>query len=162
MVGMRHWDDGAVIAAPVDAVFAFLDDHARLAAHMSRSSWMMGGGRMELSVDAGGGQVVGSHIRLDGTVLGVRLALDEVVTRREPPVEKVWETVGAPRLLVVGPYIMGFRLAPRDGATDLRLFIDYDLPETNQWLGQLFGGVYARWCVGEMLTAVRRHFAPHP
>jgi hypothetical protein len=86
---------------------------------MSKSSWMMGGGRMLVSTDKGHGQVVGSHIRLDGRVFGIHLTVDEVVVRRVPPVEKTWETVGTPRLLVIGPYLMGIQIAP--GAVGSRL-----------------------------------------
>jgi hypothetical protein len=97
------------IAATPEEVFAFIDDHSQFASHMSQSSWMMGGGRMLVDVDAARGQAVGSHIRLSGKVFGVRLFLDEVVTRRNPPTDKVWETVGIPRLLVIGSYRMGCR-----------------------------------------------------
>lgn len=159
MPWMHHWNDGAVIPAPAEAIFAVLDDHMRLAAHMSRSSWMMAGGRMVVSTDTGGGRSVGSHVRMAGTVLGVRITLDEVVTRRDPPREKVWETVGTPRLLVIGVYRMGFSLAEQPGGTVVRIFIDWDLPGAHVWLGRLFGGVYARWCVRAMLAEARRAFA---
>jgi len=29
---------------------------------------------------------------------------------------------------------------------------------TNVWLGQLFSGVYAKWCVQQMIKGVRNHF----
>ena len=44
---------------------------------------------------------------MNGRILGLKLSLDEVVTERDPPARKVWETVGVPRLLVIGPYRMG-------------------------------------------------------
>jgi len=87
------------------------------------------------------------------------LSLDEVVTRRVPPTEKVWETVGVPRLLVVGSYRMGFRIAADGAQSRLNVFIDYDLPGGGtRWLGQLFGSLYARWCVKQMLDGTARHF----
>lgn len=148
------------IAARPDAVFAFLDDHRQLASHMERGGWRMGGGSMTTTLDEGGGQVVGSHIRMQGRVLGVRLELDEVVSRREPPWRKEWTTVGTPRLLVVGPYTMRADLSEtRDGAgTSLRVGIEYALPERQAWLGRLFGRAYARWCVRQMAGDVAAHF----
>ena len=72
----RHYDDSVLIpAAPVE-VFGFIDDHARLSSHMNKSSWMMGGGRMNTSIDAGRGQETGSHIRMSGKVFGITLSLD--------------------------------------------------------------------------------------
>ena len=120
---------------------------------------MMAGARMRTELDDAKGQAVGSHIRLSGKVLGFRLLLDEVVTRREPPTEKTWETVGVPRLLVVGSYRMGFRISSDGTQSRLNVFIDYELPVgRTRWLGQLFGSFYARWCVKQMLDGTARHF----
>ena len=154
----RHYEVSVSVAAPPAQVFAFADDHASFSSHMNKSSWMMGGGRMEVVLDEGRGQKVGSHIRLQGRVFGLSLSLDEVVTRHEPPRAKTWETVGTPRLLVVGDYWMGFELQPQGNGTVLRVFIDYDLPAKNAWLGRLFGGMYAQWCVRQMIGGVHTHF----
>lgn len=116
---------------------------------------------MSVEADEANGQAVGSHIRMGGRVLGLRLSLDEVVTRRDPPSDKVWETVGTPRLLVIGAYRMGVHIEPEGGGSRLQVFIDYDLPTgwATYWLGRLFGGVYARWCVRQMLTGASARFA---
>ncbi len=155
----RHHEETATIEATPAEVFAYLDNPKRLASHMGKSSSLMGGGRMDVSIDEGGGQKIGSHIRLDGTAFGLRVFLDEVVTRREPPLEKQWQTIGAHRLLVIGDYKMGFNLEPAGTRSKLRIFIDYDLPHANTWLGTLFAGFYAKWCVGMMLNDARAHFA---
>ena len=42
-----HFEASAFVTAPVDSVFAYVDDPAQLSAHMGKSSWMMGGGRMQ-------------------------------------------------------------------------------------------------------------------
>ena len=158
----RHREGVALIAGTPDEVFAFADDHARFASHMSESSWMMGGSRMLVEVDGAGGRAVGSHIRLSANVLGLRLFLDEVVTRRSPPTEKVWETVGTPRLLVIGSYRMGIEIRPENRGSRLRVFIDYDLPTGwSSWLGLLFGGFYAGWCVKQMLAGTSARFSAH-
>ena len=156
----RHRESAALIGAPPQEVFAFVDDHARFSSHMSQSSWMMGGGRMSIDMDAAKGQAVGSHIRLGGTVFGIRLSLDEVVTHRTPPTDKVWETVGTPRLLVIGSYTMGIQITPENDGSHLRVFIEYDLPTgwAAHWLGFLFGGLYARWCVEQMIAGASKHF----
>ena len=152
-MGRRHKEGSVLIAASPEIVFAYVDDHSHLSSHMSESSWMMGGGGMGVELDAAKGQAVGSHIRLSGNVFGIRLFLDEVVTRRNPRREKVWETVGPPRLLVIGSYSMGLELKRENSNSRLRVFIDYDLPTGRAawWLGRLFGGTYATWCVDQML-----------
>jgi transketolase C-terminal domain/subunit len=76
----RHEESSAVISARPESVFAALDDHARLSSHMSRSSWQMGGGKMQTIVDRQQGRSVGSHIILQGSVLGISLFVEEAVT----------------------------------------------------------------------------------
>ena len=156
----RHVEATAIVDAAPETVFVFVDDHARFSSHMGESSWMMAGSRMSMDLDAARGRAVGSHIRLSGRVLGVRLFLDEVVTRRDPPLEKVWQTVGLLRLLIIGHYTMGLAIARDPGGSRLRVFIDYELPSRRgtRWLGHLLGGVYARWCVNQMVEGVVTHF----
>ena len=149
----HHHESAAFVQASAENVFALIDDHARLSSHMTKASWKMGGGRMAIELDQGAGQCIGSRIRLTGRVFGIRIELEEVVTEREPPRSKVWETTVPPRLLVIGHYRMGFEIAPeRDGAR-LRVFIDYALPEAApaRWLGYLLGRHYARWCTERMV-----------
>jgi polyketide cyclase/dehydrase/lipid transport protein len=157
----RHHESSALVAAPVERVFAHLDDHSRLSAHMSSSSWMMGGGSMSVEVDEGGGRKVGSRIRLAGTACGVALSVEEIVTEHQPPYAKKWETIGTPRLLVIGPYRMGFELWPRGEQARLRVFIDYELPTglVGHWLGRLVGGLYASWCTQQMVKDAVRFFS---
>jgi hypothetical protein len=112
-----HHRSKAVVAASPEVLFAALDEHKRLAGHMEKPSLMMAG------VDAhhdgytarpGGGL----HHPMAGQVLGLKLALDEVVTERQPPFKKTWETCGQPRLLIIDGYRMGFTVTPRPGGLE--------------------------------------------
>ena len=155
-----HDESTALARAPVDRVFAHLDDPKALSAHMGESSMMMMGSRMSIDVDADGGRVVGSKIRMDGRMMGIPLSLEEAITERRVPTRKVWETIGTPKLLVIAHYRMGFELTPRSDSTLVRVFIDYGLPTDApaSWLGHLLGGVYARWCTKQMTDDAARHF----
>ena len=149
------------VPAVAESVFAFVDDHSRLSSHMSDRSWMMGGGRMSLEMDAGHGKGIGSRLRLHGKAFGISLSLEEVVTERVPPLRKVWETVGEPKLLVVGSYRMGVQIAGRGATSELCVFIEYNLPARApwRWMGQLFGRRYASWCTARMANDALRHFS---
>lgn len=142
-------------------VFTYADDHRNFSAHMSESSWMMGGGKMVTETDENKGQKVGSHIKMAGKVFGVELFLDEVIIQHDPPIKKVWETVGNINLLVIDHYQLGFELTPKSDSLEFKVFIDYNLPKSwkTQWLGYFFGGMYAKWCVRQMTNGVRNHFA---
>jgi hypothetical protein len=156
----RHREASAAIPAAAEALFEWLDDPARLGGHMSESSPMMGGGRMGYIFDAARGQSVGSVIRMDGQAFGLSLSLEEVVVERTPPRRKVWRTIGHPRLIIIGAYEMGFEITPQDDLkAELRIWIDYELPERG--LGRRtprLAGLYARWCVRQMVADAARHF----
>ena len=155
-----HHQKEAIIPALQAEVFAYLDDQTRLAAHMEKRSMMMLGGRMTYDFDARKGRAVGSVVRMSGHFLGLSLVVVEVVTERTPPASKTWETRGPQRLLIIDSYVMGFETRAITGRTSTRVYIDYRLPSSlpGRWVGLLFAGFYARWCVSRMLDDASRHF----
>lgn len=163
-----HWDrhkevDITVAAAP-EAAFAFLDDQLAVGRHMSGGSAMMMGGRMSYELDGQLGRAVGSVIRMTGSMLGVRLAVQEVVTERVSPVRKVWATVGPQRMIVMSSYRMGFDISSSWRGAQVRMFIDFCLPRRGlpRLLGWLTGDYYARWCLLQMGNALQSRFSESP
>jgi hypothetical protein len=156
----RHEQATALVGGSPEAVFAHLDDPRALGAHMNERSAMMMGGRMTYDLDTAHGQAVGSVIRMRGAMLGLALAVEEVVVERAPPVRKVWETRGPQRLVVIEAYRMGFEITPDGAGTRLLVFIDYSIPSTGLWrlLGWLSARSYARWCVRQMSRSAVAHF----
>lgn len=155
-----HAEAEGDLHADVDRAFTWLDDHRNLASHMDRPRSAMGGGQMHLDLDARGGHAVGSRMRLAGTFLGLSLDAETCVTQREPPRRKVWETVGDPRLLVIGRYRMGFELTQESAAgSRLRVFIDYALPQgpLAKLAARPIASMYARWCTSQMVRDAVRH-----
>lgn len=123
-----HREASATVVSPVVKVFAALDDHKRLAGHMSKPSLMMAGTTMAIEIDQFEGKAVGSEIRLRGRVFGIPIFVVEKVVEYTAPFRKVWQTTTEPRLLLIGSYRMGFELMPQAQATVLRVWIDYALP----------------------------------
>lgn len=160
----HHHETIINVAASPEDVFAFVDDHAKLSAHMNKRSWMMAGSRMSVETDAQHGKAVGSKIRMSGSILGLTLALEESVIERSPPWRKVWETIGTPQLVVVGPYRMGVQIKPNGEDSELQVSIDYMLPTSGvgRWLGKAFGRSYARWCTEKMANDTRQFFESRP
>ena len=115
---------------------------------------------MTLEFDASKGRAVGAFIRLTGRVLGIPLSVEEVVTERNPPQRKVWNTIGGPQLMVIGAYRMGYEITAKSPSSHLRVFIDYGLPNgpISYWLGRLFGNIYAGWCARRMTKDAATHF----
>jgi hypothetical protein len=148
------------IAVEPELVFDYLDNHANLSSHMSRRSWMMLGTKMNLFMDDCGAKTLGSRFGFSGKVFGLPLRVEQRVVERRPPSIKSWETVGEPRLWVIGSYRMGFEISPAVRGVRLAVFLDYDLPTAGMpWLlGQLFGRAYGRWCVARMVSDAAAHF----
>ncbi|MFZ5683404.1 MAG: SRPBCC family protein [Pseudomonadota bacterium] len=141
----------ALVAASPEVLFDWLDDPARLGAHMTGSSVMMGGGAMSYEFDNDEGRALGSRIKMDGQAFGIDLSLEEVITQREPPSRKSWRTVGQPRLVVLGGYDMGFDIRPVGGGFRLRVWIDMDCPSGGSegvsrcWGRCMPAGACGRW-----------------
>jgi hypothetical protein len=156
----RHEEATTDVAAEPDTVFDFLDDHANLSSHMARRSWMMLGTSMDLFIDDGGAKSVGSRFGFSGRMFGLPLRVEQIVTGRQRPMRKVWETVGNPGLWVIGAYQMGFEISPVARGAKLRVFLDYSLPSRRfeRLLGKLLGPAYGRWCVGRMVSDAVAHF----
>ena len=120
----------------------------------------MGGGKMTTHPDDRNFQKVGSHLRMSGTVFGIKLFLDEVITHHQPPYRKEWQTVGDLDIIVIGHYKLGFEIKPENSNSKLKVYIDYNLPNSfkTRLLGILFGRFYAKWCVNQMISGVGKHF----
>jgi hypothetical protein len=145
------------IATSPQTLFEYLDDPRRLASHMEQGSWRTAGASMAFELDDAQGRRVGSEIRLKGRMLGMSLELAEVIIELASPRRKVWRTIGAPRLLVIGAYTMGFEIAPVAAGSRLRVFIDYSPSKLMRALPVL-GRFYARWCVNRMTRDAKAHF----
>lgn len=119
------------------------------------------GSTMTIDTDADRGQRVGSRLSLRGRVLGIPLEVNAVIVAREPPTRKVWETIGDPHLLVIGPYRMRVTIADRGRESRVTVGIDYALSPRwpDRWLGRMLGAAYARWCVRQMVRDLQRTFA---
>lgn len=156
----KHYEKSVTVEASAEKVFAYADEHRNFSSHMNNSSWMMGGQRMNTEIDSGNGKKVGSHIKMGGNVFGINLFLDEVIVDRNPPRNKSWETIGEINLLVIDHYELGFDIIPKGEKSELKVHIDYNLPKSSIafFLGRLFGGMYARWCVEKMANDTQKHF----
>ncbi len=156
----RHYEENRIIFASPGEVFNFVDDPPNLSKHMEKSKPEMLWGWMKNTPDQKGGREVGSVMKINGSVLGVNISLIEKVIKREAPKSKAWQTFDGINLIVIGHYTMGFEIVPEGKSSNLGVYIDYDLPKSTKtrWIGRLFGDVYAKWCVRQMLSDTQKHF----
>src|SRR4029450_6513710 len=123
------------IRAPAEAVFAHVDDIRNLGWHMTgKSSMAMMGSRLKLEILSDQPTGLGAPSRSPGTAVGLSIAFSESVTEYLPPREKVWRTIGEPRLLIIASYEMRVaieRLSP--SSSRLTISIAYELPRSVFW-----------------------------
>lgn len=151
----EHYEDSIFIPAPAQDVFNYVDDHSKYYSHVTKFA-QVAGGCMDLQMDEGHGQSVGSHIRLSGKVLGKSLSPEEVITKREPPHRKTWETVGIPKFLIVGQY--NVQIEPQGNGSVLRVTFYSDPPKESGALRRLFSKAYTKLCAREMIGVTRDYF----
>lgn len=161
MIYTRSAQADVEVTTSAERLFDYMDDQANPGTHMQRSSAMMLWGSMAYDFDDARGRSVGSVIKMTGKVAGLNLYVEEVVIQRQPPFLKAWETVGEPRLLVIGSYRMRFQIEDSGRLCRLHVFIDYNYPTSvvGRIAGTLLGAIYARWCVDRMATAAKAAFS---
>jgi hypothetical protein len=66
--------------------------------------------------------------------------------------EKVWRTIGDPRLIVLGRFEMRFGIDPVSEGTRLTMALGYELPPkgVGRLLGWALAASYAKWCLRRM------------
>jgi Polyketide cyclase / dehydrase and lipid transport len=148
------------ICAPAEAVFAYVDDIRNLGWHMTgRSSMAMLGSRLQLEVLSDQPTGLGATYRYSGTMMGFPIDFSESVTKYLPPREKIWRTIGRPRLLIIASYEMRVAVDPLSASSSSRLTISivYDLPRSGFWriVALLLARPYSRWCLREMLKGAK-------
>lgn len=155
---MRRVSHAVTIRAPVEAVFAYLDDTRAIGKHMMSRSMPMMGGRMDYDFITPNPTGVGATYRGGGSVLGMRMEFTCEVSEWKKNERKVWRTVGTPRLLIIGPYEMGFTVADGTDATTVDVWISYELPRSigGRVLGALLATSYARWCARSVAEGAKR------
>jgi hypothetical protein len=155
-----HGEAACELRVPASTDFEHIDQPERLSAHMARPSWQLAGASMTIETDGGGGRRVGSHVRLADRMLEILLRVEGVVVEREPPKLKTWETIGQPRLMVIGRYHTSVRMDAWNDRSHVTISIDYALPAGApvRWLGKAFGSLYANWRVRQMVRDLVHRF----
>jgi hypothetical protein len=133
--GAVHLDETVMISAPPAVVFAWIDDPQNTGWHMSRSSVAMLGAVLHTEQVSSNQSGLDATYRSHGRILGLPVDFTARVTRWVPDREKIWRTIGEPRLIVLGAFEMQLTIAPEAGGCRLAAGIDYTLPKS--WAGRL-------------------------
>lgn len=139
--------------APSENVFQHLDDLGVTGMHMTQSSAMMMGSKLNLEYLTPNHKGLGTQYRWKGTMVGMKMDFTVAVTKWIPGVEKTWETIGEAKMIIYSWYRMHLQLSRKDNLTMAELSITYEKPKG--WLLKvisfLFADMYCRWCLKNML-----------
>lgn len=143
-----------IIKAPVEKVFSLMDDLSKTGMHMSERSVMMMGSKLTLEHLPSPEKGVGAKYRWKGKMMGFRLDFTVEVTKWIENKEKIWQTIGTPRLIILGQYLMRLKTEPQTEGTLASLEIEYTRPPGLFYglLSLLLARSYANWCVNQMLN----------
>ena len=148
------------IQAATADVFRYIDDMRNVGSHMTgQSSMAMVGSKLRIDILSDRPTGVGATYRYSGRMLGMTIDFSESVTAYRPPHEKVWQTIGEPKLWIMASYEMRLLVESlRASASRLTISIAYELPRTPFWriVGTLLAGPYSRWCLSQMSGDAKR------
>jgi hypothetical protein len=145
-------------SASASEVFKTIDDLGVTGMHMTESSMMMMGSKLQLNFLTSHKTGLGSRYRWTGKMMGMMMDFTVEVTKWISGVEKVWETIGETKLIIYSWYRMRLQLDEKNGATEAELSISYEKPKGlfNKILCFLFADWYCRWCLKQMLGDAKK------
>ncbi len=145
--------------ASAEKVFKAIDDLGVAGAHMTKSSMMMMGSKLDLKFLTNHKTGLGSKYQWTGKMMGLKMDFTVEVTKWIKDKEKIWETIGDTKLIIYSWYQMILKLRPIGNQTKAELLISYKKPSgiLNTILSFLFADWYCRWCLKQMLDDAKRN-----
>ena len=142
-----------LIHADPKSVFAYMDQLGNTGMHMTKSSMPMMGGKLVLEQLSANATGLGSTFRWYGKVMGFAMDFTVVVTKWDEAKEKVWETSGEAKMIILSWYRMRLALTPQGEFTKVELGIEYEKPRNIffRFIAFFLAPWYANWCINNML-----------
>lgn len=139
-------------------VFKCIDDLSVTGMHMTQSSMMMMGNKLNLACLTENHSGLGSKYRWTGKMMGLPMGFTVEVTKWIPGKEKIWETIGEPKLIIYSRYRMHLLIVPAVYGCNAELSISYEKPKGffSRILSFFFADWYCKWCLKQMLGDAKK------
>jgi hypothetical protein len=136
-----------------EKVFAYMDQSVNIGMHMTESSTMMMGSKLKLIQLSENATGLHSKFKWAGDILGLPIDFTVEVIWWIKDKEKVWETVGNAKMIIMKWYQMHLFLSPEGKDTNVSLTIVYQLPDPfiHKVISFFLAPLYANWCLKNML-----------
>ena len=161
---MQTLTKDVVINSSAENVFAYMDNLGNTGMHMTQSSTMMMGSKLELEQLSENTTGVDSKFRWHGKMMGFTMDFTVVVTKWVKDKEKVWETIGQAKMIILGWYRMRLLITPEGQNTKAELSITYTKPKNILFrvIAFFLAPWYANWCLNSMLEDSKRNLEATP
>ena len=139
--------------ATPEKVFQCIDDLGVTGMHMTKSSMPMMGGKLDLNFLTANHTGLGSKYQWTGKVVGMTMDFTVKVTKWVKDKEKIWETIGDPKMIIYSWFRMNLEISTSLDDTQAELSITYEKPKgwLNRFLSFFLADWYCRWCLKNML-----------
>ena len=150
---MKTLSKSIIIHSPAEKVFAYMDNIGNTGMHMTKSSIPMMGSKLELKQLSENAIGLNSKFRWFGKMMGFKMDFTIVVTKWIKDQEKVWETIGEAKMIIMSWYQMRLVISPEGQNTKAELSIAYTKPKNIFFriIAFFLAPLYANWCLKNML-----------
>ena len=151
---MKNLQKEIIIQALPEKVFAYMDNINNTGMHMTKSSKPMMGSKLELKQLSENATGLNSKFHWFGKMMWFTMDFTVVVTKWIKDKEKVWETIGEAKMIIMGWYQMRLVISPEGANTKAVLSIAYTKPKNIflKIIAFFFAPLYADWCLNNMLN----------
>ena len=155
---MKTIERTEVFSATPEQVFKCIDDLGVTGMHMTQSSMMMMGSKLNLEYLTEKHNGPGTKYRWTGKMMGMPMDFTVEVTKWIAYKEKTWETIGDTKLIIYSWYSMHLSILPSFSGCSAELSISYEKPKGFFYkiLSFLFADWYCRWCLNHMLGDAKK------
>ncbi len=95
-----------------------------------------------------------------GRTMGFKMKFTVLTTTWEKDKEKIWETIGEAKMIILDWYQMRLTMTQEGVNTKVTLSINYTRPRKFffRTIGFFLARPYAKWCLKNMLNDTKDHF----
>jgi hypothetical protein len=149
---LKNLQKEIIIQALPEKVFAYMDKNTGM--HMTKSSKPMMGSKLELKQLSQNATGFNSKFRWFGKMMWFTMDFTVVVTKWIKDKEKVWQTIGPAKMIIMDWYQMRLVITPVGGNTKAALSIAYTKPKNTffKFIAFFLAPLYGNWCLNNMLN----------
>ena len=142
-----------LIHSTPEKVFAYMDNIGNTGMHMTKSSMLMMGNKLELKQLSENATGLNSKFHWYGKMIGFTMDFTVIVTKWVKDKEKTWETIGEAKMIILDWYQMCFVISPKGENIKVELSIAYTKPKNIifKFIAFFLAPFYANWCLNNML-----------